>query len=78
MPQEFRLHPFRRRPRRHHANSVYGPNQRRELFESLGEIGITPVFFDTVYFSDQEGTTVEATGTMWAFAKSRIRKSASY
>jgi ATP sulfurylase len=29
------------------------------LFESLGDIGITPVFFDTVYFSDAQGATVE-------------------
>ena len=31
----------------------------RELFEKLGDIGITPVFFDTIYFSDAEGDTVE-------------------
>jgi hypothetical protein len=29
------------------------------LFESLGDIGITPVFFDTVYFSDADDATVE-------------------
>jgi sulfate adenylyltransferase len=31
----------------------------RELFESLGDIGIAPVFFDSVYFSDVDRATVE-------------------
>ena len=35
------------------------PHADRELFELLGDIGITPVFFDTVYFSDEVGATVE-------------------
>jgi ATP sulfurylase len=44
------------------VNGFYAPHLNRELFESLGDIGITPVFFDTVYFSDEQGATVEANG----------------
>ena len=42
------------------VGDFYAPHQNRELFESLGDIGITPVFFDTVYFSDEAGDTVES------------------
>jgi pyruvate kinase len=42
------------------ADGVHRPDSNRELFDSLGDIGITPVFFDTVYFSDTDGATVES------------------
>jgi pyruvate kinase len=50
---------------RDHAgiNDDFQPDSNRELFESLGDIGITPVFFDTVYFSDTDGATVESTSS---------------
>ncbi len=41
--------------------SIDQSRQERELFERLGDVGITPVYFDTVYFSDAEGATVEQT-----------------
>jgi pyruvate kinase len=31
----------------------------RQLFDELGDVGITPVYFDAVYFSDDERATVE-------------------
>lgn len=37
----------------------YSPEATRELFQSLGDIGITPVYFDKVYFSETDGGTVE-------------------
>ena len=43
------------------VGGYYAPHENRELFESLGDIGITPVFFDSVYFSDAANATVEAT-----------------
>lgn len=48
---------------RDHAdlNGFYAPELTRQLFESLGDIGITPVYFETVYFSDTDGETVEST-----------------
>lgn len=48
---------------RDHAGvgNFYHPLAARDLIASLGDIGITPVFFDTVYFSENEGRTVEAT-----------------
>jgi pyruvate kinase len=42
------------------AGGLYQSQQNRELFESLGDIGITPVFFDTVYFSEADGATIES------------------
>lgn len=42
------------------AGDFYEPNQNRQLIESLGDIGITPVYFDPVYYSDKNGTTVES------------------
>jgi ATP sulfurylase len=42
------------------VDGFYRSDANRELFESLGDIGIAPVFFDTVYFSDAEGATVES------------------
>lgn len=44
-------------------HGFYSAGVNRVLFESLGNIGITPVFFDTVYFSDAQGVTVEAPAT---------------
>lgn len=43
------------------VGGFYTANQNRDLFESLGDIGITPVFFDSVYYSEQRNETVEAT-----------------
>lgn len=42
------------------VGNFYGPNENRELFESLGDIGITPVFFDTVYYSEEDDAMVES------------------
>lgn len=42
------------------VGDFYSPNQNKELFDSLGDIGITPVFFDTVYFSKKTGHMVES------------------
>lgn len=41
------------------VGAFYGPNENRDLFESLGDIGITPVYFDSVHFSDSADATVE-------------------
>jgi ATP sulfurylase len=41
------------------VGSFYAPYQNKELFDSLGDIGIAPVFFDPVLFSTEDGTTVE-------------------
>jgi pyruvate kinase len=38
----------------------YQPNENRDLFEKLGDIGISPVFFDTVFYSPELEATVEA------------------
>jgi len=49
----------------------------RQLFEQLGDIGITPVYFDAVYFSDDERTTVEQNGDrngLREISGSRIRE----
>jgi pyruvate kinase len=45
------------------AGDLYELNEDRQLFESLGDIGITPVYFDPVYYCDKEGTTVESSET---------------
>lgn len=42
------------------VGDFYSANQNRELFESLGDMGISPVFFDTVYYSVDKGKTVES------------------
>ena len=42
------------------VGGFYSPNQNRDLFESLGDIGIAPVFFDSVHFSDQADDTIES------------------
>jgi ATP sulfurylase len=42
------------------VGNFYGPNENRDLFESLGDIGIAPVFFDSVYYSEATNSTVEA------------------
>lgn len=41
------------------VGDYYAPMANRDMFDSLGDIGITPVFFDTVYYSTGAGTTVE-------------------
>jgi len=38
----------------------YKPHENRELFEKLGDIGISPVFFDTVFYSPEKSATVES------------------
>lgn len=47
---------------RDHAdvNGFYAPQLTRQLFETLGDIGIVPVYFDTVYYSETHGKTIEA------------------
>lgn len=48
-----------------------------ELFEQLGDIGITPVYFDEVCFSEVSGATVERNGQregLHEFSNSRIRE----
>lgn len=42
------------------VGSYYRPTAARELFESLGDLGITPVFFDRVYFCAGCNREVEA------------------
>jgi ATP sulfurylase len=42
------------------VGGFYGPSENRDLFELLGDIGISPVFFDSVYFSEVCNSTVEA------------------
>ncbi len=42
------------------VGDFYTANQNRDLFESLGDIGISPVFFDTVYYSPKLEKTVES------------------
>lgn len=42
------------------VGSFYSSNQNKDLFESLGDIGITPVFFDTVYYSESQDTMIES------------------
>ncbi|HLF28448.1 MAG TPA: pyruvate kinase [Anaerolineae bacterium] len=37
------------------VGSFYPPNANRELFESLGDMGVKPVFFDTVGYNSQTG-----------------------
>ncbi len=41
------------------VGDFYAPNANRDLFDSLGDIGIAPVFFDTVYYSKGAGATLE-------------------
>lgn len=41
------------------VGSFYAADQNRELFDSLGDMGITPVFFDTVSYSEKLDQTVE-------------------
>ena len=59
LPEEFRLHALRARPRSHGRRRLLPRHQNRDLVDSLGDIGITPVFFDSVYFSETDGATVE-------------------
>ncbi len=42
------------------VGNFYTANQNRELFESLGDMGISPVFFDTVQYSPKLDQTVES------------------
>ncbi|BBO31225.1 pyruvate kinase [Lacipirellula parvula] len=42
------------------VGGFYTANQNRDLFEELGDIGITPVFFDSVHFSDEADDTIES------------------
>ncbi len=42
------------------VGSFYETNQNKELFDSLGDIGITPVFFDTVYYSEKQDAMIES------------------
>jgi ATP sulfurylase len=57
---------------------VVGRNRAdRELFEQLGDIGITPVYFDEVCFSEEHGATVERNGHrtgLREFSTNRIRE----
>jgi pyruvate kinase len=42
------------------VGDFYSANQNKELFDSLGDIGITPVFFDTVYYSEETDDMIES------------------
>jgi len=42
------------------VGNFYAPNENSDLFESIGDLGITPVFFDTVYYSQKRKETVES------------------
>ena len=37
------------------VGNFYSPNANREFFETLGDIGIKPVFFDTVGYNNMTG-----------------------
>ncbi|QEG34704.1 pyruvate kinase [Bythopirellula goksoeyrii] len=43
------------------VGNFYAANQNKDLFDQLGDIGITPVFFDTVYYSEEKDAMVEST-----------------
>ena len=59
------------------VGDYYRPNENFELFESLGDIGITPVFFDAVCHCETAGTAVESTspeqGELRAISGTMIR-----
>ncbi len=42
------------------VGNFYQPHENQQMFDTLGDIGITPVFFDTVYHCEKEKTTVES------------------
>ncbi len=42
------------------VGNFYAANQNKDLFDKLGDIGITPVFFDTVYYSEEQDAMVES------------------
>jgi len=42
------------------VGNFYAPNNNKDLFDSLGDIGIEPVFFDTVYYSEERDTMIES------------------
>jgi ATP sulfurylase len=42
------------------VGNFYSADGNRELFESLGDFGIKPVFFDPIHYSPETGTTVES------------------
>ncbi len=42
------------------VGDFYAANNNKELFDSLGDIGIAPVFFDTVYYSEADDTMIES------------------
>jgi ATP sulfurylase len=42
------------------VGNFYHADGNRELFESLGDFGIKPVFFDPIHYSAETGTTVES------------------
>jgi ATP sulfurylase len=41
------------------VGNYYGPNDAHDLFEHLGDIGITPIFFNRVYFCEKCNQYVE-------------------
>lgn len=57
---------------------VVGRNRAdRALFEQLGDLGITPVYFDEICFSEDDGVTVERNGhdaDLREFSSSHIRE----
>lgn len=42
------------------VGDFYAADNNKELFDSLGDIGIAPVFFDTVYYSEADDTMIES------------------
>ena len=42
------------------VGNFYAANQNKDLFNTLGDIGIAPVFFDTVYYSEEQDAMVES------------------
>ncbi len=42
------------------VGSFYAANHNKDLFDSLGDIGIIPVFFDTVYYSEAKDAMIES------------------
>jgi ATP sulfurylase len=58
------------------VGNFYPPSANRELFESLGGIGVEPVFFETVGYSPQTGTYEADQGQpLMAISGTEVRES---
>ena len=55
MSQEYGMQSFYRRSRPYGSRQLLPRHANRELFESLGDIGVKPVFFETVGYNSETG-----------------------